>query len=88
MAQRPKVVPKEQPTTKRQPDFNIRAKVTEETRDGNRKKWVTIGAMWSADLGNGKMGWSMKINSLPPGWTGDALAMPPLPPGEQEPDAE
>lgn len=78
---------KEQPA-KRQPDFNIRAKVREETRDGTKVKWVTIGVMWSADLGNGKKGWSLKINSLPPGWNGDGLAMPPLPPGEPEPEVE
>ena len=40
---------KEQPA-KRQPDYVIRAKVKEETKDGSRMRWTTIGAMWSADL--------------------------------------
>ena len=77
-----------EPSAKRLPNFNIRAKVKEETRDGTKIRWVTIGAMWEADLGDGKMGWSIKINSMPPGWLGDALAMPPLPPGETEKEAE
>ena len=88
MASKPKVVPMKEQPAKRQPDFVIRAKVREETKDGSRMRWMTIGAMWSAKLANGKMGWSFKINSLPPGWSGDGLAMPPLPPGEQEEEVE
>ena len=48
MASRPKVVPMKEPPEKRQPDFVIRAKVREETKDGSRMRWMTIGAMWSA----------------------------------------
>ncbi len=72
---------KKQPTKpaepeKRRPEFVIRAKVKDDV-------WVSIGAMWSAQLPGGKTGWSIKINQAPLGWTGDALAMEPLPDKEE-----
>ena len=65
-----KVAPKVE--EKRQPDFVLRAK-------NENGFWATIGAMWSADLGDKGKGWSIKINSAPLGWKGDCLAMEPLP---------
>ena len=65
---------KEEP---RQPDFVLRAK-------NENGFWTTIGAMWSADLGEKGKGWSIKINSAPIGWKGDCLAMVPLPPKAED----
>ena len=56
---------------KRKPDFVVRAKVKEDV-------WVTIGAAWSAQLKGGVTGYSLKINTFPAQWNGDALLMPPL----------
>jgi hypothetical protein len=56
---------------KRKPDFVVRAKVKEDV-------WVTIGAAWSAQLKDGVTGYSLKINTFPVQWNGDALLMPPL----------
>jgi hypothetical protein len=56
---------------KRRPDFVVRAKVKEDV-------WVTIGAAWSAQLKGGVTGYSLKINTFPAQWNGDALLMPPL----------
>jgi hypothetical protein len=56
---------------KRQPDYIVRAKV----KDG---VWVSIGAAWSAELKDGVVGYSLKINVFPANWNGDALLMPPL----------
>ena len=69
-----KVAPKKD--EHRQPDFVLRAK-------NENGFWTTIGAMWSADLGDKGKGWSIKINSAPIGWKGDCLAMEPLPPKEE-----
>ena len=60
---------------KRKPDFVVRAKVKEDV-------WVTIGAAWSAQLKGGVTGYSLKINTFPANWSGDALLMPPLEPEE------
>jgi hypothetical protein len=57
---------------KRKPDFVVRAKVKDDV-------WVTIGAAWSAQLKGGATGYSLKINTFPAAWNGDALLMPPLP---------
>jgi uncharacterized protein (DUF736 family) len=56
---------------KRRPDFVVRAKVKDSV-------WVTIGAAWSAQLKDGGTGYSLKINTFPAQWNGDALLMPPL----------
>jgi hypothetical protein len=56
---------------KRKPDFVVRAKVKDDV-------WVTIGAAWSAQLKGGVTGYSLKINTFPAQWNGDALLMPPL----------
>ena len=66
-----KAAPKQVETEKRKPDFVVRAKV----KDG---VWVTIGAAWSAQLKDGVTGYSLKINTFPAAWNGDALLMPPL----------
>ena len=58
-------------TEKRKPDFVVRAKVKDDV-------WVTIGAAWSAQLKGGVTGYSLKINTFPAAWNGDALMMPPL----------
>src|SRR5712692_4696597 len=50
---------------KRKPDFVVRAKVKEDV-------WVTIGAAWSAQLKGGVTGYSLKINTFPAQWNGDA----------------
>jgi hypothetical protein len=50
----------------------VRAKVKDDV-------WVTIGAAWSAQLKDGATGYSLKINTFPAQWNGDALLMPPLP---------
>jgi hypothetical protein len=60
----------------RQPSYVIRAKVRDDGPNG--PVWITIGAMWPAQLAGGKSGWSIKINTQPSGWNGDALAMEPL----------
>jgi hypothetical protein len=65
-----KAAPKE--AEKRKPDFVVRAKVKDDV-------WVTIGAAWSAQLKGGVTGYSLKINTFPAQWNGDALLMPPLP---------
>jgi hypothetical protein len=79
MAFKGKLVTKqEEVSQKRQPDFNIRVKI-KEASDDEKEVWMTIGAMWSAKLSDGKTGWFMRFNSFPPLWNGDALAMPPLP---------
>lgn len=39
--------------------------------------WVTIGAAWTADLGGGKTGYSVKLHTVPTNWNGDFLLMPP-----------
>jgi hypothetical protein len=67
----------EEKAEKRQPDFVIRAKQSPDS-----EYWVTIGAMWKANLKDNKEGWSIKINNAPMNWNGDALAMEPLPPRE------
>jgi hypothetical protein len=56
---------------KRKPDFVVRAKVKDDV-------WVTIGAAWSAQLKDNVTGYSLKINTFPVQWNGDALLMPPL----------
>ena len=56
---------------KRRPNFVVRAKVKDDV-------WVTIGAAWPAQLKGGVTGYSLKINTFPAGWNGDALLMPPL----------
>ena len=56
---------------KRRPQFVVRAKVKDDV-------WVTIGAAWPAQLKGGVTGYSLKINTFPAGWNGDALMMPPL----------
>jgi hypothetical protein len=66
-----KAPPASEETEKRRPDFVVRAKV----KDG---VWVTIGAAWSAQLKDGSTGYSLKINTFPAAWNGDALLMPPL----------
>ena len=66
-----KTVAKPEPE-KRRPDFVVRAKVKDDV-------WVNIGAAWSAQLKDGVVGYSLKITSVPTGWNGDALLMPPLP---------
>jgi len=63
--------PKKEEAGKRRPDFVVRAKVKEDV-------WVTIGAAWSAQLKGGVTGYSLKINTFPAAWSGDALLMPPL----------
>ena len=75
MAVAAKKKPEPEASEKRMPDYVIRAK------DANGR-WMNIGAMWSANV-NGKSGWSIKINQQPTGWTGDGLAMEPLPPKEE-----
>ncbi len=66
---------------KRMPDFNIRVCVKKATRT-TQAVWVTVGAMWSAKMADGSMGWTIKFNQFPPAFLseGDALAMVPLPP--------
>ena len=71
MAFQKKAASKPAEPEKRKPDFIVRAKV----RDG---VWVTIGAAWSAQLKDGVTGYSLKINTFPANWSGDALLMPPL----------
>jgi len=56
---------------KRRPNFVVRAKVKDDV-------WVTIGAAWPAQLKDGVVGYSLKINTFPANWNGDALMMPPL----------
>ena len=63
--------PKKEEAEKRRPDFVVRAKVKDDV-------WVTIGAAWSAQLKGGVTGYSLKINTFPAQWNGDALLMPPL----------
>ena len=58
------------------PDFVVRAKVKDDV-------WVTIGAAWSAQLKGGVTGYSLKINTFPAAWNGDALLMPPLDSAEE-----
>jgi hypothetical protein len=60
-----------EPAEKRKPDFVVRAKVKDDV-------WVTIGAAWTAQLKGGVTGYSLKINTFPANWSGDALLMPPL----------
>ena len=67
-----KAAPRKEETEKRKPDFVVRAKVKDDV-------WVTIGAAWSAQLKDGATGYSLKINTFPAQWNGDALLMPPLP---------
>ena len=66
-----KAAPKKEEAVKRKPDFVVRAKVKDDV-------WVTIGAAWSAQLKDGATGYSLKINTFPANWSGDALLMPPL----------
>jgi uncharacterized protein (DUF736 family) len=66
-----KAAPKKEEHEKRKPDFVVRAKVKDDV-------WVTIGAAWSAQLKGGTTGYSLKINTFPAQWNGDALLMPPL----------
>ena len=72
MAISKKAAPKKKEAEKRKPDFVVRAKVKDDV-------WVTIGAAWSAQLKGGVTGYSLKINTFPAQWNGDALLMPPLP---------
>lgn len=64
---------KEEPAQheKRQPDYVVRTKVGD--------YWVSIGVAFSAQLKDGVVGYSLKLNTLPIGFTGDCLLMPPLP---------
>ena len=66
-----KATPKPAESEKRKPDFIVRAKVRYDV-------WVSIGAAWSAQLKGGATGYSLKINTFPANWSGDALLMPPL----------
>lgn len=66
-----KAAPAAKEAEKRKPDFVVRAKVKDDV-------WVTIGAAWSAQLKDGATGYSLKINTFPAQWSGDALLMPPL----------
>ena len=68
--------PKKEEAEKRRPDFVVRAKVKDDV-------WVTIGAAWSAQLKGGVTGYSLKINTFPAAWNGDALLMPPLESAEE-----
>lgn len=70
-----KAAPKPAEAEKRKPDFIVRAKVKDDV-------WVSIGAAWSAQLKGGVTGYSLKINTFPANWSGDALLMPPLEPEE------
>lgn len=67
---------KEAEPEKRRPDFIVRAKVKDDV-------WVSIGAAWSAQLKGDVTGYSLKINTFPANWSGDALLMPPLDPVEE-----
>ncbi|MDZ4759649.1 MAG: hypothetical protein SGJ21_01070 [Alphaproteobacteria bacterium] len=60
----------------RQPDYNVRAKVSE--------YWSTVGAAWLVKDG----GISIRLNSIPVGaeWDGSLLLLPPLAP-EDEPSS-
>ena len=52
---------------KRMPDFNLRAKTTD---NQGKETWQTYGAAWAVNLKNGT-GYSIKVNSLPAhGWDG------------------
>jgi hypothetical protein len=42
--------------------------------------WISIGAVWN--LRSGDDGYSLKINSMPLGWDGRCVALPPLENGE------
>lgn len=56
-----------------QPKYIARAKV------GNG--WVSIGAAWP--LRSGDEGYSLKLTTLPLGWDGRFVLLPPLPSGEE-----
>ena len=71
-----KVQPKQE---KRNPDFTLRAKSV--NQHNGKETWQNIGAMWltswtDKQTGEEVNGYSVKINTQPTGWTGDALAMP------------
>jgi hypothetical protein len=69
----------EAPPEKRMPDFNLRAKTTD---NQGKENWQTYGAAWAVNLKNGT-GYSIKVNSIPAhGWDGSFLLMPPLVPKE------
>lgn len=76
MAFKPKAVAKEPEPEKNLPVFVARAKV-------NGERWENIGGAWDADLGDGKKGYFVKLNTIPAGaWDGSFLLMEPLPPKE------
>lgn len=61
-------------TNGRKPDWVIRAK-----QDASSDYWSTIGVGWS--FKDGKEGVSIRLHTIPVGWSGEMLLMRPL---EQE----
>jgi hypothetical protein len=63
----------------RQPQYVVRAP------DSNKRgRWVTVGYAWP--LGNGKDGYSVKLNTVPVGaWDGALVLLPPFDPSEDDP---
>ena len=56
----------------RKPDFVVRAKQSPES-----EFWMNVGVSWS--FKDGKLGFSVKLHSIPTNWDGDLILLPPLP---------
>ena len=64
---------KEEPKVeKRLPDFIIRCR-----QSADSEYWQNAGAAWEAKFKDGSIGYSIKLNNLPIGFTGDLLMMKP-----------
>ncbi|MFN0219238.1 MAG: hypothetical protein ACKVP4_10525 [Hyphomicrobium sp.] len=65
-------VKKEEKVEKRLPDFIIRCR-----QSASSEYWQNAGAAWEAKFKDGTTGYSIKLNNLPIGFTGDLLMMRP-----------
>lgn len=66
----------------RQPKFVVRA-----PDSNNRGRWVTCGYAW--ELGEGKEGFSVKLNTVPVGaWDGALVLLPPFRQEDQSQDQD
>ena len=58
------------------PVFIARTKLPAK-REGEKERWVSIGAAFDARFSNGD-GLSVQLHSMPFGWNGQFVLMPPL----------
>ena len=63
---------KDEKVEKRMPDFVIRCR-----QSAGSEYWQNAGAAWEAKFKDGTIGYSIKLNNLPIGFTGDLLMMRP-----------